>query len=152
MKLLFTPGEYKKYFKKTLKKLFEENKDPQSIAIGVAIGVAIAIIPVYGFQTVLAVAVATLFRRFKINKIAVILGSQLSIPPIAPFIFAVDYGVGNVITGKNWIWIKLGNDIFSQIGRIYILILLGSFIVAPVAFFISYKITKKLIYSLKKTQ
>ena len=151
MKLLLTPGEYKKYFKTTLKNLFKENSEPHGIAVGVAIGVAIAIIPIYGFQTIMAIAVAALLHRFKINKVAVILGSQLSMPFFAPFIFAVDYGVGNLITGNHWIWLKLRHDLFSQIGKVYVLILIGSFVVAPIAFFISYKITKKVIYSLKKT-
>lgn len=151
MKLLLTPGGYKRYFKTTLKKIFEENREPKSIAIGVAIGVVIAILPLYGFQTIIAVLIASVFRKYRINKIAVILGSQISIPPFAAFIYAIDYGVGNIVTGKSWVWIKLGKDILSQIGRVYILIALGSLIVAPIAFILSYEITKRIIYSLKKT-
>ncbi|MCD6246568.1 DUF2062 domain-containing protein [candidate division WOR-3 bacterium] len=152
MKFLFTPGEYVNFFKKTLRQLFEKNNSPTDIALGVSIGVVIAIIPIYGLQTIAALGIAALLRRYKINKMAIILGSQLSIPPLAPFIFALDYGVGNIITGKSWIWIKLGSGTLAQIGRGYTIILLGSIVLAPIVFFLSYEITKKIIYSLKKSR
>jgi len=150
MKFIFNPKQLYNYFKSTIIQLFKEHRSPHSIALGIAIGSLIAVIPIYGFQTLAAIGVSAILAKTKINKGSILLGSQLSIPIFAPFVFALDYAVGNFILNKTWEWVLYNRTIFSEIGKIYIIMFVGSLIVAPIISIIIYIITKHLIYTLKK--
>ncbi len=151
MRFIFNPKQLYNYFKSTIVRLFKEHRSPHSIALGIAIGSLIAVIPIYGFQTFTALGVSAMLSRTKINKVSILLGSQLSIPIFAPFIFALDYAVGNFILNKTWKWVLYNRTIYSEIGKIYIVMFVGSLIVAPIISIIIYIVAKHLIYTLKKT-
>jgi len=50
--------------------------------------------PIYGLQTVIGLGLATALR---LNRLAVLLGTQISIPPLAPFLFFASAQVGALI-------------------------------------------------------
>ncbi len=82
-------------FKKILVKLIRQHNSPQEIALGAGIGAFISCLPVYGLHTVLVILAAIIVRPA--NKIAIFLGTNLSLPPTLPFITWAGYEIGRFI-------------------------------------------------------
>ena len=61
----------------------EHAADPCRLALAVGVGLFFGIAPIWGIQLVAALAVA---HRWKLNKAITALASNISIPPVAPFI------------------------------------------------------------------
>ena len=66
-----------------MRRLLSENTSPVRLGVAVGVGVLFACTPFYGFQLWLALLVAWPLR---LNKVAVAIGTQFSIPPMIPFI------------------------------------------------------------------
>lgn len=67
---------------------------PHRIALALAVGVFISCTPFWGFQTILAIVVATLVR---LNRAATVAGAWLNLPWFAPFVYAASIKVGEAI-------------------------------------------------------
>lgn len=85
--------------KKSLKTFIKEdllqtNDSIEVKASSIALGVFIGIIPVWGFQTFLAIFLAAIFKG---NKALAFLGSNISIPPMIPFIVWGSIEIGRLI-------------------------------------------------------
>ena len=68
-----------------LSALFQLDDPPARTALGLALGVFISFTPFWGFQTLLALLVATVFR---LNRGVTVLGTWLNLPWFAPFAYA----------------------------------------------------------------
>jgi uncharacterized protein (DUF2062 family) len=83
------------FSKKTLTIIAAEFNNPDHSdefkAFSAAFGVFMGLIPVWGVQTVIAIFVAMFFR---LNKALVVVFSQVSFPPLLPFIVWLSYKVG----------------------------------------------------------
>lgn len=90
----------KEQLKQIIINLIKSNSTPHGIALGVAIGVFIAVMPVYGLHTVLVLIAAFLVRPA--NKVALLLGTNISLPPTVPFITWGSYEIGKFILNKNY--------------------------------------------------
>jgi len=84
--------------KQQIKGFITANHEPKQIALGVAIGVFIGISPLYGLQTAIALLIVLLMP--KINKVSVILGTQISLPPIYIFICLINHRIGKFVLRK----------------------------------------------------
>ena len=73
----------------------EESAVSKASAIGV--GVFCGILPIWGFQMWTALAIAW---PFKLNKVMVIAASNISIPPLIPFILYGSYVTGGILMGN----------------------------------------------------
>ncbi len=80
--------------------LLKLNSTPHEISLGVAIGVFIAVTPLYGFHTIMVIIAAFLVR--KVNKIAILLGTNISTTPTLPFITWAGYSIGRFMLGGNY--------------------------------------------------
>ena len=69
------------------------------LATGLAVGAFIANLPLYPVQTLAAAYVA---QRLHLHLLAVVLGSQLSIPLLSPFLIAAAIGVGHLVLRGDW--------------------------------------------------
>ncbi|MFA6349928.1 MAG: DUF2062 domain-containing protein [Candidatus Omnitrophota bacterium] len=136
-------------FKRFLVKLLKLNNTPPEIALGTAIGVFIAILPMYGLHTVMVVIAAVLVRRA--NKIAILLGTNISLPPTVPFITWAGYEIGRYILRGNYPALALVD--FKQLTikkvlHLYPPLFLGSIILglvcAVVFYFLIYYIMTRL--------
>ncbi|HEX9512897.1 MAG TPA: DUF2062 domain-containing protein [Puia sp.] len=82
--------------------LFDKKKigDSNSVkaAASIALGVFMGIIPIWGFQMLVAVFLALLFR---LNKALVLIASNISIPPMIPVIIFGSYKLGAIWMGAN---------------------------------------------------
>ncbi|WP_255411765.1 DUF2062 domain-containing protein [Aquimarina sp. Aq107] len=127
--------------KKGFKQYWRENvlrsdDPPIKKASAIALGLFIGIAPLWGFQTILVISLAI---ALKLNRTIAFLFSNISIPPLIPFIIYGSYQIGAVAMGKemdatlNIEDIKSGTDVFKSLGQ-YVL---GSFILATLVSSIS---------------
>lgn len=84
--------------------LLREHASARRLGVAVALGVLIGCTPFLGFQVWLAIGIATLF---KLNRIAILLGVQVSTPPITPFLLLANAQVGAVLLHQRWLPISL---------------------------------------------
>jgi len=82
-------------FKERLLDLWRSHSSPHEIALGVAIGVFIGITPFYGFHILTALLAA--FTMKHVNKVAIFLGMNISLPPTIPFITWAGYSIGRKV-------------------------------------------------------
>ncbi len=74
--------------------LTNHNESPQKVASAVGFGLFMGILPVWGFQMLLAAFFAHLL---KINKVIVLVASNISLPPMIPFIIYSSYRTGGLL-------------------------------------------------------
>jgi len=84
--------------KSRLLKLWKSHQSPHEIALGIAIGVFIGITPFYGFHILTAFFAALIMKR--VNKVAIFMGINISLPPTVPFITWAGYSLGRKILGS----------------------------------------------------
>ena len=70
------------------------NENPAKVSAGIGFGVFMGIAPIWGFQMIVAV---TLAHFLKLNKIIVLAFSNISLPPVIPFIIYLSYAVGGLV-------------------------------------------------------
>src|SRR5436853_2301499 len=87
---------------------------PWRLALALAVGVFISCTPTFGFQTLLALAVAWVAR---LNRAATVTGAWLNLPWFAPFVYAGALKLGQVLlpdlSGARgfWLWLLLGTTV-----------------------------------------
>lgn len=149
--------EHKATIKLTLKQriiaLLKFNNTPHEIALGVAIGVFIAITPLYGLHTVMVVTAAFLIRR--VNKVAILLGTNISTTPTFPFITWAGYTIGRLILGDiypplQWSTFKHFN--YKQLLHLYFPLFIGSIVLGLILALLFYFATLWFIIARKKTK
>jgi glycosyltransferase involved in cell wall biosynthesis len=117
---------------KGLKKFFLENilhndDSPAKKAFSIALGVFVGISPFWGFQSILSLFLAAIFR---LNKTISFAFSNISIPPFIPFIIYGSLKVGSFFV-DNKTAIKLDKSItFAAIGDNIKQYIIGSFVLA----------------------
>ena len=77
--------------------LQKHNESPVKIATGLGFGVFMGNIPVWGFQMLLAAFLAHLFR---LNKVLVLAASNISLPPLIPFIVFLSFELGKLLVNQ----------------------------------------------------
>ena len=94
---------YRYFRRKGIKRLFKENilesdGNNKSKALSIALGIFIGVSPFWGFHTVLALSLATVF---KLNKFLTFVFSQISLAPFIPFIIGISMFFGSFfVEGK----------------------------------------------------
>jgi len=122
--------------------LLKLNNTPEGIALGVSIGVFIGISPLYGLHTILVLLAAVLIPRT--NKIAILLGTNISIPPTLPFITWSGYEIGRWILHKDYpplSWAYFKQITFQSVSRLYVPLLVGSLVLGIVCSAVFYFVT-----------
>jgi len=125
--MVTAPGE--KTFKKRIHALLKLNTSPPEIALGVSIGVMIGIMPLYGFHTILAIIAAVAVPRA--NKIAILIGTNISLPPTVPFITWAGYSIGRALLGNGYpelTWGAFRGAVWTELFSLYYPLFVGSFI------------------------
>jgi uncharacterized protein (DUF2062 family) len=129
------PRDFFRSFKKKTFKDFLRNdvlessdsnlKKSSSIALGVFIGIA----PFWGFQTAIVIFLALVFR---LNKILAFTFSNISLPPMIPFIIFGSIKIGNYFFPSGKPLIFDGSVSFSGIQQNIFQYLVGSFTLATI--------------------
>jgi len=133
------------------------NSTPHGIALGVSLGVFIAITPTYGLHTLLVVVAAFLVPRA--NKVAILLGTNISLPPTLPFITWGGYEIGRFILRGDYpvmdgvyfrhlshlsVW-----GILKAIKDLYVPLFVGSVVLGIICGVIFYIITLFVVRAIK---
>ena len=71
-----------------------EHSSAARLGVAVGVGVFCGLSPLLGFQTLLALGLAWLLR---LNKLAVMLGLQISAPPLTPLVVLAEIQLGELI-------------------------------------------------------
>ena len=96
--------------KKVIKDLIlDQNETTFKVSAAVGFGVFMGIAPIWGFQMLVAVFLAHLFR---LNKTIVLVASNISIPPLIPVILFLSYLTGGLILNNS---IPQSMDTFNQL-------------------------------------
>jgi len=122
--------------------LWKSHSSPHEIALGVAIGVFIGITPFYGFHIVTALLAAFVFKR--VNKIAIFLGMNISLPPTVPFITWAGYSIGRKLLGGEYPplrWANFRNFSLDTFVKFFFVLSVGSLILGTILSVLFYYFT-----------
>lgn len=86
--------------------MFDPAESNRVKAVSVGFGIFMGIVPIWGFQLIVAIALAFLFR---LNKTLVVIAANISIPPMIPFILFLSH-----LMGKIWMGDRAQHMIFSR--------------------------------------
>jgi glycosyltransferase involved in cell wall biosynthesis len=89
LRRLFLKHKWKEVF---VDELFDPSQSNSRKSASVALGICLAILPIWGFQLILAIFLAILLR---LNKGLVILFANFSIPPMIPLVLYSSYRFGS---------------------------------------------------------
>lgn len=103
------------------------------IALAVMFGVFMGIVPIWGYQMVVAVLLA---HFLKLNKVIVLVASNISIPPMIPFILFGSYVTGGWVLGYP-ITLSLHEITFEALRDSLIQYLVGSLLFAVLCGFLA---------------
>lgn len=110
----------------------ESNASDEVKSLSVALGIFCGIAPFWGFQTLIVISLAVLF---KLNKSLAFLCSNVSIPPMIPFIILGSLKVGTVFVGGSILPKKA--EITTEFIKSNLLqYLIGSIVLATITAFI----------------
>lgn len=144
---------FKTKIKELLRSLLKLNNTPPEIALGVSVGVIIAVLPLYGFHTLLCVIFALLIPRA--NKIAILIGTNVSLPPTVPFITWAGYNLGRLILGKQYPPLNLSSFqgiTFKKMLDFYYPLFIGSLILGVLLAVMFYFLTLWFIKKRRKAK
>ncbi len=84
-------GSIRQRVRTAVRTLVHEHASPGRLGAAIALGVFVGCVPIFGFQTLVVLALAVVLR---LNKLGVLLGVQISVPPVMPLVAFVDVQVG----------------------------------------------------------
>ncbi len=148
-------GRWKRNLRFLSLRLLRLKGKPQEVAGGVAIGVFVGMTPTVPLHTVLAVLIALILKK---SKLAAALGVWVANPFFLPFIYLLDYKVGQVLTGANPPSLAMSNFSVPHLVRlgwdISYPLLFGGIVTGLLCAIPSYFITKRIIllYQAKRRQ
>jgi uncharacterized protein (DUF2062 family) len=121
-------GEIRAYLHQLL---WEADEPISKKAYAVALGVFMGIVPIWGFQMIAALGLAFLFR---LNKALVIIASNISIPPLIPFILFLSHVTGKPFMGSKGISLAFDQPItFELVEKSFLQYVIGAFALAAAA-------------------
>ena len=126
----FIMGFKKKSFKEFVKQDILASKDSNlKMALSISLGVFIGIAPLWGFQTGLVIFLAVFLN---LNKALAFTFSNISIPPMIPFIIYGSLRVGSLFISKKQAIILQSENVFDHIKSNFTQYLIGSLVLATV--------------------
>ena len=137
--LYIKPRDFFRNFQKKKIKQFitdeilESNDSNLVKSLSIALGVFIGIAPFWGFQTVLVIFLAVLFRW---NKILAFTFSNISIPPMIPFIILASLQIGSFFVKGDALFDQNQDLTFETIKKHTSQYIMGSFILATITAFV----------------
>lgn len=118
----------KKSFKDFIREDVLESSDSNAIkASSIALGTFIGIAPLWGFQTFIVITLAVLFRW---NKVLAFAFSNISIPPMIPFIIYASLKVGGLFVSSDTLLFSENKLTFEAVKNNLTQYIIGSFVLA----------------------
>lgn len=142
----------KKLFSRdTLKKIRHEAIKPEesnlSKALSLGFGVFMGIIPIWGFQLLIGIPLAVLFR---LNKVLFITAANISIPPMIPLIIYASFVVGQFFVAGEVDHSRLWSMSLDDIGSNLLQYAIGAVILAAIMFVVIFVLSFILLKIFRK--
>jgi glycosyltransferase involved in cell wall biosynthesis len=135
----------KKWFRRYILQSSETNR---KITFSVMLGVFMGIIPVWGWQMLAAFSLAHLF---KLNKAITVVASNISVPPMIPFILLGSFATGAWVLNRP-LTLSLHTVSFDAVGRDLLQYAVGSFVLAVLCALVIGAVTGLLLYFFRKPE
>lgn len=127
--------------------LIRSHETPAVKAWSMAVGVFFGITPFWGFQIWFVIFFAWVF---KLNKALAILASNISIPPMIPFIVFGSYQTGRIWFGGNNMSMTFSENFKPEmLGKNLLQYVVGSLTLAAIVAAVAWVVTYALVMSLK---
>jgi len=98
LRMAWSQGERWGFFRAAREFFSEHAHDPGHMSLSVGLGLFFGIVPIYGLQMILA---ATAAHWLRLNKAIALVASNISIPPLAPFVIGGGFILGHwLFTGE----------------------------------------------------
>ncbi len=119
----------KKGFKRIFKEDILQAKDSNiKISKAIGFGFFMGIIPIWGWQVIVALALS---QYFKLNKAIVVLAANISVPPMIPFILFGSFYMGALVLNKNINLLHFTSDInLKTVSQDLFQYIVGAFVLA----------------------
>ena len=128
--------------------LYNPHHSDEKKALSVTFGIFMGIIPIWGFQLIVAISLAVLLR---LNKALVVLAAHISIPPMIPLVLFLSYKAGAYWMGSKYTDMPFSSKIsFKSIHQHLEQYIYGSITLAIVAAFAFGLLTFILLKIFKK--
>ncbi len=139
----------KKSLKEIIKNDILRSQDSNlKISKAVGLGFFMGILPVWGWQTILAIALS---HYFKLNKAIVVLTANISFPPMLPVILFLSFYTGVLVTGNDLDLVHFTTEIsLKSLSKDFFQYLIGSLVLAIVTGFTTFGITFALLKLFRK--
>lgn len=119
--------------------------------MGAGIGAFISVLPLYGLHTLLVILAAIIVRPA--NKIAILIGTNISLPLTVPFITWAGYEIGRFILQENFqplTWGFFQNLTLQKLVSHYRPLFLGSLVLGIICGAIVYCLTFFVVKGIKE--
>lgn len=125
---------FNSFKKKSLKAFFLENvlyvqDTPLKKSLSIALGLFIGLSPFWGLHTFLAISLAVLLN---LNKVLSFTFSNISIPPMIPFIVFLSFTIGKLFVADGVSFIPSSTIDFTYVKKHFLQYFIGSMILATV--------------------
>jgi len=118
------------------------------IALAVMLGIFMGIVPIWGYQMIVA---AVLAHFLGLNKVLTLVASNISIPPMIPFLLFGSYAVGGWVLNEPVI-LSLNQVTFETLKDSLIQYLVGSMVFASVCAVLAGLVSFLLLSLIRKSQ
>jgi glycosyltransferase involved in cell wall biosynthesis len=108
----------KESYVKLKNQIFFSNESRMVISSSIAFGIFMGIIPFWGFQLVIAIFLAMVFR---LNQYLVIIFANISIPPMIPLIIFLSYKMGAFWKGRDDVGLLFSRNITLEAVKLNII-------------------------------
>lgn len=105
LRMLFSKDGFRKLLRDNL---FNPEESSKKKALSIGFGVFMGIFPVWGFQMLIAVILAAVF---KLNKALVLIASNISIPPMIPVLIYLSFVMGRMYVSEDATWILFSKEL-----------------------------------------
>ncbi|MGX5819578.1 DUF2062 domain-containing protein [Chitinophaga lutea] len=144
-RVLFSKGGLKRLLRDLLLAPGESNAVK---AASIGFGVFMGIVPVWGFQMLIALALAALWR---LNKTLVIIAANISIPPMIPLIIYGSFQAGRLYVSEDATWVIFSKELtLESIQRNVFQYVTGAVTLAVAAGLVAWGLTYVLMSAWRK--
>lgn len=134
--------------KESANKLINSNVGNKEFTLSVMLGIFMGIIPIWGYQIICTIFMAQVLR---LNKVISVIFSNISIPPMIPFILFGSYVTGCKVLGAP-IEMSYQNISFENITQVLVQYLVGSVIFATICSIIAGILTYIILLIARKSK
>jgi uncharacterized protein (DUF2062 family) len=138
-------------FSQMLVRMRQLEGNPHDIALGMAVGIFVSITPIIPLQTIVAIALAFLFRG---SKSAAALGTWLSNPLTIPLVYYANYKLGCSVLGYQKTLDSIAFDSFSQLMELGLEVtwamIVGGLVIGSILGLVAYFITFRVFITIRR--